>query len=60
MASIRIARSYSVDVAHQEVSPSSSPYHGPAFHTSVKEKDILQPWLQLGVSSIGVITHVLF
>lgn len=39
MASVRIARSYSVDVAHQEVSPASSPYHGPAFHTSIKEKD---------------------
>lgn len=38
MASVGIARNYAVDEAHQEVSL-SSPFHGPAFHTSTKEKD---------------------
>ena len=38
MASVGAARSYAVDAAHQEVSLSAPPFHGPAFHTSTKER----------------------
>lgn len=51
----QIVRSYPVDLPHQELSPSSSPFHESAFHTSTKEKGHSSVKIHLGVSYIGVI-----